>query len=246
MANSVEDDSSFINEESDNNVLNLIDKTAVANDTVNDVANDVEINDANKLKTEVMALKMVVTKHLQIIKQSVGSPKTSVCNCSSKNNIYIDSLHDQINYLREENKMKNSIIQSLLCHSPSKNVNDKGDNNSPISEKAENDNLNNNLDSLFDKAVDDSFVKTKENDHEKDEESSKPLEHKNVTTRKKKKKKNHSEKLDNRDNNNNNKHDKNSNHDRIDNNNRSTSSSNSKETVFILGDSMVKKVIVFT
>ena len=86
MASSVEDDSSFINEESDNNVLNLIDKTAVANDTVNDV----EINDTNKLKTEVMALKMVVTKHLQIIKQSVGSPKTSVCNCSSKNNIYID------------------------------------------------------------------------------------------------------------------------------------------------------------
>ena len=242
MANSVEDDSSFINEESDNNVLNLIDKTAVANDTVNDVANDVEINDANKLKTEVMALKMVVTKHLQIIKQSVGSPKTSVCNCSSKNNIYVDSLHDQINYLREENKMKNSIIQSLLCHSPSKNVNDKGDNSSPISEEAENSNLNNNLDNLFDKAVDDSFVDTKENDHKKDEDSSKPLEHKNITTRKKKKKKNHSEKLDNRDNNNNNKHDKNSNHDRIDNNNRSTSSSNSKETVFILGDSMVKKV----
>ena len=37
--------------------------------------------------------------------------------------------------------MKNSIIQSLLCHSPSKNVNDKGDNSSPISKKAENDNL---------------------------------------------------------------------------------------------------------
>ena len=64
--------------------------------------------------------------------------------CSSKNNIYIDSLLDQINYLKEENKMKNSIIQSLLCHSPSKNViheNDKGDNSSPISEKMENDNL---------------------------------------------------------------------------------------------------------
>ena len=64
--------------------------------------------------------------------------------CSSKNNIYIDSLLDQINYLKEEGKTKNSIIQSLLCHSPSKNViheNDKGDNSSPISEKMENDNL---------------------------------------------------------------------------------------------------------
>ena len=138
--------------------------------------------------------------------------------------------------------MKNSIIQSLLCYSPFKNVNDKGDNSSPISEEAEDGNLNNNLDNLFDKTVNDSIVYTKENDHKKDEGSSKPLEHKNITTRKKKKKKNHSEKLDNRDNNNNNKQDKNSNHDRTDNNNRSTSSSNSKETVFIMGDSVVKKV----
>ena len=101
--------------------------------------------------------------------------------------------------------MKNSIIQSLLCHSPSKNVNDKRDNSSPISKKAENDDLNNNLDNLFDiaaddnfaetkenlfdKAVDDNFVDTKENDHEKDEDSGTPLEHKYVTTRKKSKRK---------------------------------------------------------
>ena len=239
MANSMVDESSFINEESDNNIFNRSDNTAVAN-------SDVEINNVNKLKTEIMALKIIVTEQLYIKKQAVGSPKTSMCNCSSKNNIYIDSLHDQINYLREENKLKNSSIQSLLCHSPSTNVynyNDKGDNSSPISEKAENDNLNNNLDNLFDKVVDDNYVDTKEDDHEKDEDSSKPLEHQNVTTRKKKKK-NHSEELDNCDNNNN-KHDKNSNHDRIDNNNKSTSSSNSKETVFILGDRMAKKVNVF-
>ena len=237
MPNSMGDDSNFISEDSDNNILNHGDNAAVAN-------SDVEIIDVNKLKTEMAALKMFVTEQLYIIKQSVGSPKISVCNCSSKNNIYIESLHDQTNYLREENKMKNSIIQSLICHSLSKNDNDKGDKNSPISEEAENGNLNNNLDNQFDKAVDDSFVDTKENDHKKDEDSSKPLEHKNTTTRKKKNitVKNHSEKLDIRDNNNNNKHDKNSNHGRIDNNNRSTSSSNSKETVFILGDSMVKKV----
>ena len=139
--------------------------------------------------------------------------------------------------------MKNSIIQSLLFHSPSKNVNDKGNNGSPISKEAENDKLNNDLDNLFNKVVDDSFVDTKENDHEKVADSSKPLEHKNVTTRKKKKKKkNHSEDLDNGGSSSNNKHEKNSNHDRIDNNNRITSTSNSKETVFILGDGMVKKV----
>ena len=120
--------------------------------------------------------------------------------------------------------MKNSIIQSLLCHSPSKNVNDKDDNSSPFSEEAENGNLNNNLDNLFDKVADDSFVDTIENDHKKNEDSSKPLEHKNITT--KKKKKNHRDKLGNHDNSNNNKHDKNSNHERIDSDNRSTSSSN--------------------
>ena len=115
------DDSNFITEESDNNIFNRSDNTAVTN-------SDVEIMDLNKWKTEVAALKMFVTKQLYIIKQLVGSPKTSWCNCTFKNNIYIDSYHDQINYLREENKMKNSIIQSLLCHSPSKIVNDKGDN----------------------------------------------------------------------------------------------------------------------
>ena len=110
---------------------------------------DTEIINVNKLKTEVTALKIYVTEQLYIIKQSVGERcwegglalrLLSVCNCSSKNNIYIDSHHNQINYMRVEN-MKNSIIQSLLCHSPSKNVNDKGDNSSPISKKAENDHL---------------------------------------------------------------------------------------------------------
>ena len=139
----MKDGSHFISEESDNNIFNRSDNVAVAN-------SDVEIIDGNKLKTEVMVLKVIVSEQLCITKQSVGSPKTPVCNCSSKNNIYIDSPHDQNNYLREENKMKNSVIHSLLCCSPSKNVNDKGDNNSPISEEVENDNLNSNLHDLFD------------------------------------------------------------------------------------------------
>ena len=50
-------------------------------------------------------------------------------------------------------RMKNSIIQFLLSHSPSRNVNEKGVNSSPISKEAENDNLNNNLDNLFDKPL---------------------------------------------------------------------------------------------
>ena len=95
------DDSSFINEESDNNIFDRSNNTAVAN-------SDVEINDINKLKTEVMALKMFVIEQLYIIKQSVGSTKTSACNSSSKNNIYIDSLHDQIH-----EKLYYSILTKL-------------------------------------------------------------------------------------------------------------------------------------
>ena len=77
------DDSNFISEDSDNNIFNHGDNAAVAN-------SDVEIIDVNKLKTEMAALKMFVTEQLYIIKQSVGSPKISVCICSSKNSIYID------------------------------------------------------------------------------------------------------------------------------------------------------------
>ena len=74
MANSMGDDSNFTREESDNNIFNHSDNSAVANSKV-------EIIDVNKLKTEVAALKMFVTEQLYIIKQSVGSSKTFVCNC---------------------------------------------------------------------------------------------------------------------------------------------------------------------
>lgn len=77
MANSTGYDSSSINEESDNNIFNRSDSVAVAN-------SDFEIKDVNKLKTETMALKMFVTEQFYIIKQSVGSPKASKSNCSSK------------------------------------------------------------------------------------------------------------------------------------------------------------------
>ena len=59
---------------------------------------------------------------------------------------------DYLSVSYDYDRMKNSIIQSLLSHSPSRNVNDKGVNSSPISKEAENDNLNN-LDNLFDKPL---------------------------------------------------------------------------------------------
>ena len=69
----------------------------------------------------------------------------------------------------------------------------------------------------------------------------KPIELKNVTKRKKKKKKkkDHSEELDNS---NIKEHDKSNRHNKIDNDTRNASPSKTKKSVFILGDSMVKKV----
>ena len=59
---------------------------------------------------------------------------------------------DYLSVSYDYDRMKNSIIQALLSHSTSRNVNDKGVNSSPISKEAENDNLNN-LDNLFDKPL---------------------------------------------------------------------------------------------
>ena len=234
MAKVMGDNSSFINEEFDNKFSDCSDDAVVTNSDVNDVT---------KLKTELMALKMFVTDQLYILKQSVGCPTTSECNFSSKESIYINSLHDQINYLKEENKIKNSIIQSLLCHSPSKNINDKNDqaeNNLPISEIAEKDNFTNDPDNLSDKGVEgDTHVDNVDN--KKDEGRNKPIELKNVTKRKKKKKKkkDHSEELDNS---NIKEHDKSNRHNKIDTDTRNASPSKTKKSAFILGDSMVKKV----
>ena len=234
MAKIMGDNSSFINEESDNKFSDCSDDNVVINSDVNDVT---------KLKTELLALKMFVTDQLYILKQSVGCPKTSECNFSSKESIYINLLHDQINYLKEENKIKNSIIQSLLCHSPSKNINDKNGqagNNLPISEIVEKDNFTNDPDNLSDKEVEgDTHVDNVDN--EKDEGRNKPIELKNVTKRKKKKKKkkDHSEELDNI---NIKEHDKSNRHNKIDSDTRNASPSKTKKSVFILGDSMVKKV----
>ena len=86
-------------------------------------------NDLTKLKTELLALKMFVSEQIYLLKQSVGTPNNNSDN-------YIKSLEEQICYLKEENKIKNSIMQSLVhqntynsISSPNKN-NDKSDNSS--------------------------------------------------------------------------------------------------------------------
>ena len=62
-----------------------------------------------------MALKMFITDQLYLLKKQVGNPKAPQYNCSSKSDKYIKSLIEQIHYLKEENKMKNSFIS--LCYS---------------------------------------------------------------------------------------------------------------------------------
>ena len=56
-----------------------------------------------KLKTELSALKMFVTEQFYLLKQSVGNPKNTSCNCNNSSEIYIKSLNDQIHFLEEEN-----------------------------------------------------------------------------------------------------------------------------------------------
>ena len=96
------DISNIDNKESDN-TFEGSDNTIITN-------SDVDINDLDKLKTEVMTLQMFITNLLYLLKQSIGNPKTPECNCNSKSNSYIKSLIEQIHYLKEENKMKNSFI----------------------------------------------------------------------------------------------------------------------------------------
>ena len=109
-----------------------------SDDTIIDC--DVDINDLDKLKTEVMALKMFITDQLHLLKQMVGNPKTPECKCNSKSDRYIKPLIEQIHSLKEENKMKNSFIKSLLFQNSSTTItndlfcnNDKADEIPPAS-----------------------------------------------------------------------------------------------------------------
>ena len=63
------------------------------------------------LETELTALKSFVMEQFFLIKQSIQ--ETKYPNHEAANSIYVIMLMEQIEYLKEENKVKNSIIQSL-------------------------------------------------------------------------------------------------------------------------------------
>ena len=77
---------------------------------------------------------------MYLLKQLVSITNTPECNCNSKSIIYIKLIIEQIHYLKQENKMKNSFILSLLFKNSSTTVpndlfcnDDKVDDTSPAS-----------------------------------------------------------------------------------------------------------------
>ena len=70
---------------------------------------------------------MFLTKQLYSLKHSVGSTETPECNTGS--DFYIKCLVEQIDYLKEENKIIISIIQSLLYQNSSRAANSRIKNN---------------------------------------------------------------------------------------------------------------------
>ena len=158
------------------------------------------MSDIDKLRAEFLAFKIFAAEQFYLLKQSVGIPKQTA-HTSSNSEVYISYLNEQIQYLKEQNKTKNSIIQSLLQHSPRshdsfsrKDVDcDKNSKISPDSFLDERSSLTgNNLNDLKD---DDEVnthnkeVKVTQKDPSNDQNQHIPLNQKHITTRKKKKKK---------------------------------------------------------
>ena len=73
---------------------------------------DADITDIKIVKAELSALKMFVVEQIYLVKQQLGIPKNA--EREQNNEILITSLNEQINYLKEENRIKTSIIQSLI------------------------------------------------------------------------------------------------------------------------------------
>ena len=136
MTNMMSDLSSLSSEESNDNLFDRSDDTVVAN-------GDTNVNEIKNLKAELIALKMFVTEQFYLIKQQVGNPNRTVD--SNYNDNYIKLLNDQLDYLKEENKAKNSIIESIVKNSPKNTMNEPFENSSilPNFAKINQENSNN-------------------------------------------------------------------------------------------------------
>lgn len=228
-----------------------------SNSTIVDRLDDHE--EITKLKTELVALKSFVIEQLHFIKQSIREPKEHQKNIQQ--DAYISSLLEQVDYLKDENKTKNSIIKSLT--NPNSALNSKN----YLRKEHDDSNLKSN-DGTHEKSLsapnyaDDHIssissdndvenINDNENINKKTDgtDPKVPSDDSNVTKRRDKTKnsKDKKKKIKNNNSNDKRKDSKFNSNDRTDRNiNTSSSSSSSasdkKEKVFIIGDSMVKKV----
>ena len=106
---------------------------------------DADITDLKIVKAELSALKMFVVEQIYLVKQQLGIPKNA--ECEQNNEILITSLNEQINYLKEENKIKTSIIQSLI-NQINKNNNSYDTNNNSNNNSHSFSNSNNNFSNI--------------------------------------------------------------------------------------------------
>ena len=94
-----------------------------------------------------------------MLKQSVGNPKTPDCNYNSTSGIYNKSVIEQIHYLKEENKMKNSFIQPLLFQNSSTIANNdlfrNSDNVDDTSPASNDDDISGDIEDAKDKDIND-------------------------------------------------------------------------------------------
>ena len=90
-----------------------------------------------KLRTELIALKSFAVEQLSFIKQGVHDPSEVKKNSQQEN--YVSRLLEDINYLKQENKTKSSIIQSLIQSGNTNNY-DNGNSYSKSSNNDENKN----------------------------------------------------------------------------------------------------------
>ena len=125
--------------------------------TLSTSSRDIEIKNKNSapttpcdnqvpLETELAALKSFVVEQFFLIKKSIKEIKDP--NHEAANSTYVVMLMEQIEYLKQENKVKNSIIQSLtnrynnIFNSTTTSNNNNNINNN--NKNKDNDNSNNN------------------------------------------------------------------------------------------------------
>ena len=100
------------------------------------------------LETELAALKSFVVEQFFLIKKSIKEIKDP--NHEAANSTYVVMLMEQIEYLKEENNIKNSIIQSLtnqynnIFNSTTTSNNNNNNNNNNSNNNNNNDNNSNN------------------------------------------------------------------------------------------------------